>query len=138
MRGIATALAAACASCAPLSANKPQFAQATPLCEAVMNEQKFAGQRVVVRGLLARSPHGRWIHSPECDRSAELLGSSSGWDRRSRRVVKGAFANDPRASVPVVVSGIFVPWTRYENGQPIIRAFGPAIDDARVLAARQP
>ena len=137
-RGISIMLALLCASCAPLSAGMEHFADASPLCTLVGNEQVYAGQRVLARGLLVQTPHGRHIYSPECEPSAALSGSSETWDRHARQVVEGAFANNERARVPIVVSGIFQPWTRYENGHMIIHVGGPYIEQARIVAARQP
>ncbi|MEA3062771.1 MAG: hypothetical protein QOJ94_2552 [Sphingomonadales bacterium] len=132
------ALALMCGSCAPLSAGKPQFAHAMPLCEVVTNEQKFAGQRVTVRALLVPAPHHREIYGAECDRVVSLFGSSDLWDRSARRVVNAALAYDVHAEIPVVVSGVFQPWTRHENGQLIINVGGPYIEEGSIVAARQP
>jgi hypothetical protein len=137
-RVISIALAVSCTSCVPLSVGKQYFGQATPLCNVVQNEQNYAGQRVLVRGLLVPAPHRREIYDPECKGWAILNGSSDRWEKRARRAVEGALANDERARIPVVVSGVFEPWTRYENGQPIIQVGGPSIEDARIVAVRQP
>lgn len=139
MRNVAIALAAACAGCAPLSAGKAHFARATPLCDIVRDEQKFAGQTVTVRALMVNFPHQRAIADPECDGLALLRGSNAAWDKRARRVIEAAQAIDRNPEIPVVVSGIFQPQVRYENGRTIIQSlWGPTIDDARVVAARQP
>lgn len=109
-----------------------------PLCQVVSDEQKFAGQRVTVRGLLVPAPHERTLYSYECNRSLILRGSSDLWDRSARRVVEAAQAYDVHAEIPVVVSGVFHPWTRRENGQLIISVGGPYIEDGSIVAARQP
>ena len=109
-----------------------------PFCDVVADEQRFAGQQVLVHALLRQTPHGRVLYSPECQRSAALLGSSDLWDKSASLVVQAALANNELARVPVVVSGVFQPWTRYENGRPIINVGGPFIEEARVVAARQP
>lgn len=137
-REVSIAAALICAGCAPLSAGPRHFAEARSLCDVVQNEQTYAGQRILVRGLLVQTPHGRLLHSPECDGSAELRSSSEFWDRRARLVVEAAQANNIRPSIPVVISGVFHPCTRYENGQRTINVGGPFIEDARIVAARQP
>ncbi|MEO8374099.1 MAG: hypothetical protein ABI471_02660 [Sphingomonas bacterium] len=138
IRTIFVALPLACAGCAPLSAEKSFFGQATPLCDVVKNEQRYAGQRIMVRAFLVSTPHEREIYDPECRRSAQLRGSSDAWNRNAQRVIEAALANNKLPGVPVVVSGIFQPWTRYENGRRIINAWGPYIEEARIVAARQP
>ena len=132
------ALASICVSCAPLSAGTQYFGRATPLCAILTSEQTYAGQPVLVAALLTHTPHGRQLYSPECDRGATLSGSSEAWDRQAKTVVEAALGNDEGARVPVVVSGVFRPWTRFENGRSVITVGGPVIEDAKVVAARQP
>ena len=137
-KGIGIALTLTCTSCAPVSAGQDYFVRATPLCTIVADEQKYAGQPVLVSGLLQQTPHGRFLEGPECQRFADLDGSSDTWDRHAKRVIDAALANDKRAEVPVVVGGVFQPSSRYENGARIIRSGGPVIEDATVIAARRP
>jgi len=127
-----------CISCAPVVVGQEHFVRATPLCRVLMDEQKYAGQQVLVSALLFYSPEGPTLSSPGCDRAADLDSSSDTWERHAKAVIDAALAKNKRAAVPVVVSGVFQPWTRYEGGKQIIRAGGPAIGDARIIAARQP
>jgi hypothetical protein len=135
-RAKAVSLALICASCATPSANPLSFGQAVSLCRVIADEQRFAGQAVLVRGLLVQTPHGRELYGPECNGSAELRGSSDLWDDAAGQVIAEAFSTNEHARVPVIVSGVFHPWTRHENGRPVINAGGAFIDEGRVVAAR--
>ena len=137
-RAISIGLALMGTSCAPLSAGKHIFPQATPLCIFLEDEQRYAARQVMVSALLRQTPHGRMIHDSRCNGSAQLRGSSEFWERNARLVVEAALANDGRAAVPVVVSGVFQPWVRYGRGLPVINGGGPFIEDGRIVAARQP
>jgi hypothetical protein len=109
-----------------------------PLCTILADEQKYAGQQVLVSALLEETPHRRILEGPECQRFADLDGSSETWDRHAKGVIDAVLANNKRAEVPVVVAGVFQPSTRYENGARIIRADGPVIEDGMIVAARRP
>jgi hypothetical protein len=124
-------------ACAPLSASRPLFSEATTLCSLVQDEQRYAGQAVTVRALLHHSPHGRTVNDPDCRASMDFRGSSEHWERRARRVVNGALVGDPRALIPVVIRGVFQPSVRYEGGQRVVTG-GPSIEQGRVVAARLP
>jgi hypothetical protein len=134
--GVASALF--CASCAPLPNGQQYFGQAMQFCDLIANESRYAGQHVLVSAYLMHTPHGRELFSPECEVSAELRGSSDLWDGGARRAVQAWLSNNKLARVPVVVSGVFQPWTRHEDGHPVINVGGPYIEDGRIVAARQP
>jgi hypothetical protein len=125
-------------ACAPLAANRPIFASATSLCALLQDEAQYAGRQVMVRALLHHSPHGRTINDPNCSASMDLRGSSADWNRRARRVVNGALVGNPRALIPVVVTGMFQPSIDYSRGQRVIHAGGAFLTEARIVAARQP
>src|SRR5689334_4055081 len=137
-RVITVLMALSCPGCASLATGQQYFGQAMPFCNLIANESRYAGQHVVVSAYLAQTPHGPQVFSPECKVSAELRGSSDLWDGSARRVVQAAISNNKLARVPVVVSGVFQPWARHENGLPVINVGGPYIEDGRVVAARQP
>lgn len=133
------ALALLGSACVPRATAPQHFEVATPLCEILADEQKFADKPVLVAALLFHSPHGRDLYSRDCKLGASLDGSSELWDKGSRALIEAARARDQRASIPVVVSGVFRPWTRYEPGKPPIHlGGGPAIEEGRIVAARWP
>ena len=105
--GIAVTLT--CASCAPVPVGQDYFVGATPLCTIVADEQKYAGQQVLVRALLEQTPHDRILAGPECQRFADLDSSNDTWDRHAKGVIEAALANNKRAEIPVVVRGVFQP-----------------------------
>ena len=132
------ALALLCAGCVPMSAGKEHFAGAAPLCDVIANERSHSGKRVLASALLQRTPHGFNLYAPECNATASLNIAPGTGGGRARKVVDAAFVGNGRAQVPVVIDGVFEPWTRFENGVPIINAWGPVLRDARIVAARRP
>jgi hypothetical protein len=136
---ITIGLALVCCSCAPLAAGERYFARATPVCELVFNEQNYAGQEVLVTGLYASTPHGAEIYTPGCSRSVKLHGSvKTPNDKHAARVMEAGLTRNEVARIPVVVSGVFQPVVRWENGERVIYANGPFIEQASIVAARQP
>jgi hypothetical protein len=122
------ALTLTCASCAPLSVGKSYFAQATPVCNLISDQQRYVGQRVLVTGLYDSTPRGGLLYGPKCEALVWLSGASDvPDDERSRRVIEAAFIQNKSARVPVVVSGIFQ-----------LRLDGPHIESVTFVAARQP
>jgi hypothetical protein len=131
-------LAALTASCSPLSAGTQYFGQAIPVCNLVSDQQTYAGHRVLVSGVYYSTPHGGMLRGPDCDRSVKLNGSLDvPDDKRTSRVIEAAFIRNEFAQVPVVVSGVFQPSERWENGQ-YVRKTGPSIEETAFVAARQP
>jgi len=110
-----------------------------PVCNLISDEERYAGQVVLVAGLYASTPHGGELYSPECSRSVTLNGSSAARRyERVDRVIKAAFIRNEAARVPVAVSGVFQPSVRWENGKRVVYANGPFIEESSFVAARQP
>jgi hypothetical protein len=103
-----------------------------------MDERRYAGQHVLVSALLFHTPHGRVLYSADCSSDADLDSSSDTWDRNAKHVIDAALADNPLARIPVVVMGIFQPQVGYHGDPHTIRAYRAVLEDAKIVAARQP
>ena len=102
---------------------------------------RYADQRVLVRGLYNSTPHQGYIYDPE-DPECRSVPLSFSPDRprnsRASQVIRAAFVRNEFARVPIVVSGVVRPSVRQENGQQVVYVSCPCIEEAVTVAARQP
>ena len=138
---ITVALSLCAVSCAPLSAGEQYFGQALPVCSILADVDRYADQRVLVRGLYNSTPHQGSIYDPE-DPECRSVPLSFSPDRprnsRASQVIRAAFVRNEFARVPIVVSGVVRPSVRQENGQQVVYVSCPCIEEAVTVAARQP
>lgn len=84
------------------------FAEATPLCTIMENASSYVGKRLLVRGYLTQTPHGRVFWDDGCKRGILPLGLSP--ESPSARHVEKLLAQSNRRPprVYVVFSGTFI------------------------------
>src|SRR5687768_5596592 len=116
-RARAAAICITCAmalsGCATLrSPSARAFAEATPLCVILTNPKPYLGRRLLVRGYLSESPHGREFTDEGCERGFIPLRLSPETVRA--RLLRSIFEAYASRSVgrsrgePVVRSGLFM------------------------------
>src|SRR3954468_13760546 len=83
--------------------------EAQTLCEVMEDPSRYAGRRIVMKGIYVQELHQRVLYDPNCRewdfRVSHSLTADS--DRAAERMVKQAAKKDPTVSIPVVYYGIF-------------------------------
>lgn len=143
-RAAALSIGLALCGCAtpgqPWGAHKV-FGEAIPLCDLLADPGRHQGKRVLVRGYLISTPHGREFFDAGCKDGSihlNLHGFSPSFETRRGRRMREAydayvdqFVRRPPL-VPVVYSGIFT------DHRPRLIAFGSfSLEAARIVALRR-
>jgi hypothetical protein len=110
--------------------------QAKTLCEVMEDPGRYAGRRVVMKGMYVQEPHQRVLYDPNC-REWDFRVSESmtvGGDAAAKRMVKEAARKDPTVSIPVVYDGTFT-MSHFLLDCSERNCYRYSLTDARLLAA---
>jgi hypothetical protein len=127
-------------ACAAPGQPSPRFSslqlEAKTLCEVMDDPSRYAGRRVVMKGLYLQDPHHRRLydaHCPEWDFSVSESFDVAG-DPAAERLVKRGAKKDPTVSIPVVYVGTFT-MGPFLIGCSERDCFHYSLEDSQLLAA---
>ena len=110
--------------------------EAKTLCEVMEDPGRYAGRRVVMKGIYVQELHQRVLYDPNCRewdfRVSESLTAAN--DAAAARMVRQAAKTDPTVSIPVVYEGTFT-MSHFLLDCTERNCYRYSLTDARLLAA---
>jgi hypothetical protein len=139
MRGLAIAFILTC-GCSAHNESLQRFSslqiEAKTLCEVMADPSRYAGRRVIMKGIYVQEPHQRVLYDPNCQEWDFRVSESTTADgaAAAKRIVRKAAKKDPTVSIPVVYDGTFTV-SHFLLDCSERNCFRYSLTDARLLAA---
>jgi len=131
------ALLAGCANSGHRALSASLFARAVPICAILAHPEPYIGKRVLVRGEVTETPHGRDFLDEGCDRGDLPVNiGPSGGDGLLDTLHRYSFQSERRPpEIPAVFSGVLTDHRPALYCHLICGDF--SLDDARLEAVRR-